>query len=150
MQSGSKGQKNTEADVLSKIPHRKAGKEDIIEDETTVSVAMIATVDLFEKSNVNYTATPLRDKRLLELRAHQDQEFEVLKTAIIKDGWPERKIDLARNLKPFWSQRYNLSINKDGFIVKEGRLLVPAGLHHTYLQRLLAMHQQADKMEARA
>ncbi len=96
---------NTEADVLSRIPHRKPGKEDIIEDETTVSVARIATVDLFEKSNVDYTATPLRDERLLELRAHQDQEYEALKKAIIKDGWPERKIDLAQNLKPFCSQR---------------------------------------------
>jgi hypothetical protein len=42
----------------------------------------------------------------------------MLKTAIIKDGWPERKIDLAQNLKPFWSQWYNLSIDEDGFIVK--------------------------------
>ncbi len=109
---------------------------------------MIAMVDLFEKSNVDYNATPLRDERLLELRAHQDHEYEALKTAIIKDGWPERKIDLAQNLEPFWSQRYNLSIDEDGFIVKEGRLFVPAGLCQTYLQRLLAMHQQADKMEA--
>jgi len=145
-----KGSDNTEADVLSRIPHRKAGKEDIIEDETTVSVAMIATIDLFEKSNVDYASTPLRDERLLELRAHQDHEYNALKTAIIKDGWPERKIDLAQNLEPFWSQRYSLSIDEDGFIVKDGRLFVPAGLRQTYLQRLLAMHQQADKMEARA
>jgi hypothetical protein len=101
---------------------------------------MIATVDLFERSNVDYTATPLHDERLLELRAHQDHKYEALKTAIIKDGWPERKIDLAQNLEPFWSQRYNLSIDEDGFIVKEGRLFVSAGLRHTYLQRLLAMH----------
>jgi hypothetical protein len=75
---------NTEADVLSRIPHRKARKEEIIEDETTVSVAMVATLDLFEKSNINYTATPLRDERLLELQQHQDQEYKMLKTAIIK------------------------------------------------------------------
>jgi hypothetical protein len=114
-----KGSDNTEADVLSRILHHKAGKEDIIEDETMVSVAMIATVDLFEKSNVDYTATPLRDERPLELRQHQDHEYKMLKTAIIKDGWPERKIDLAQNLEPFWSQQYNLSVDEDGFIVKE-------------------------------
>jgi hypothetical protein len=42
------------------------------------------------------------------------------------------------------------SIDNDGFIVKNGCLLVPAGLRQIYLQRLLAMHQQAKKMEARA
>jgi hypothetical protein len=31
---------------------------------------MIATVDLFEWTNFNYTATPLRDQRLLDLIAH--------------------------------------------------------------------------------
>jgi hypothetical protein len=111
-------------------------------------VAIIATVDFFKKSNVDYTAMPLWDERLLELRSHQDQEYEALKTVIIKDGWPERKIDLAWNLEPFWSQRYNLSIDKDGFIIKEGCLLVLARLCQMYQQRLLAMHQLADKMEA--
>jgi hypothetical protein len=56
----------------------------------------------------------------------------MLKTAIIKVGWPERKIDLAQNLEPFWSQQYNLSIDEDGFIVKEGSLFVPAGLCRMY------------------
>jgi hypothetical protein len=146
-----KGKDNTEADVLSRIPYRKAGKEDIVDNEDdSVSASMIATVDLFEGSNFNYTATPLRDERLLELRAHQDENYEHLKTTIIKDGWPEKKIDLHPDLETFWSHREDLSIDNDRFIVKNGRLLVPAGLRQTYLQRLLAMHQQAEKMEARA
>jgi hypothetical protein len=144
-----KGKDNTEADVLSRIPYCKAGKEDIVDNEDdSVSASMIATVDLFEGSNFDYTATPLRDERLLELRAHQDQTYEHLKTTIIKDGWLEKRINLHPDLETFWSHRESLSIDYDGFIVKNGRLLVPAGLCH--LQRLLAMHQQAKKMEARA
>jgi hypothetical protein len=73
----------------------------------------------------------------------------MLKMVIIKDGLPERKIDLAHNLEPFWSQRYNLSIDEDGFIIRNGRMFVPGGLCYMYLQKLLAMYQQADKMEAR-
>jgi hypothetical protein len=42
------------------------------------------------------------------------------------------------------------SIDNDRFIIKNGCLLVSAGLHQTYPQRLLAMHQQAKKMEAQA
>jgi hypothetical protein len=146
-----KGKDNTEADVLSRIPYRKAGTDDIVDNEDdSVSASMIATVDLFEGSNFDYNATPLRDERLLELRAHQDENYEHLKTTIIKDGWPEKKIDLHPDLETFWSHREDLSIDNDGFIVKNGRLLVPAGLRQTYLQRLLAMHQQAEKMEARA
>jgi hypothetical protein len=147
MQSGSKGQTTQKLMYSRGSRIARLGKKT---SSTTVSVARIATVDLFKKSNLNYTATPLRDELLLEQRAHQDHKYEALKTAIIKDGWPERKIDLAQNLEPFWSQRYNLSIDEDGFVVKEGRLFVPAGLCQMYLQRLIAMHEQADKMEARA
>jgi hypothetical protein len=111
---------------------------------------MIATVDLFEVSNFDYTATPLRDERLLELRAHQDETYEHLKTTIIKDGWPDKLTDQHPDLETFWNHRESLSINNDGFIIKNGWLLVPAGLCQTYLQRLLAMHQQAEMIEARA
>ncbi len=58
-----KGKDNTEADVLSRIQYRKAGTDDIIDNEDdSVSASMIATVDLFEGSNFDYTATPLRDE----------------------------------------------------------------------------------------
>ncbi len=74
-----KGKDNTEADVLSRIPYCKAGTDTIVDNEDdSVSVSMIATVDLFEGSNFDYTATPLRDKSLLELRAHQDENYEHL------------------------------------------------------------------------
>jgi hypothetical protein len=146
-----KGKDNTEANVLSRIPYCKAGMDDIVDNkDDSVSASMIATVDLFEGSNFHYSATPLRDERLLELRAHQDETYKHLKTKIIKDGWPDKRIDLHPDLERFWSHREDLSIDNDGFIVKNGRLLVPAGLLQTYLQRLLDMHQQAKKMEARA
>jgi hypothetical protein len=39
-----KGSDNTVADVLSRIPWRKARKDDIVKDEEIVSVVMIATL----------------------------------------------------------------------------------------------------------
>ncbi len=104
---------------------------------------MIATVDLFEGSNFHYTTTPLRDERLLELRAHQDHMYKDFKTTIIKDGWPDKWINPHPDLESFWSQRESLSIANDRFIAKNGWLLVPARLCQTYLQRLLAMLQHA-------
>jgi hypothetical protein len=54
------GKDYTKADVLSRILYHKAGKEDIVNNEDdSMSVSMIATVDLFEGSNFDYTATPL-------------------------------------------------------------------------------------------
>ncbi len=54
------GKDYTKADVLSRILYRKARKEDIVNNEDhSMSVSMIATVDLFEGSNFDYTATPL-------------------------------------------------------------------------------------------
>jgi hypothetical protein len=73
------------------LSYCKAGKEDIIDNKVdSVSASMIATVDLFEGSNFHYTTTPLRDERLLELRAHQDHMYKDFKTTIIKDGWPDK------------------------------------------------------------
>jgi hypothetical protein len=104
---------------LSRIPYRQAGKDEIVDDkDSNVSTTMIATVDLFEGSHFDYTATSLRDECLLELRAHQDQEYEQLKTTIIKTGWPEQKSTL--NMEPFWSHRDSLGIDNNGFIIKEG------------------------------
>jgi hypothetical protein len=135
-----KGKDNTKADFLSRIPYRKAGTDDIIDiEDDSVSASMIATVNLFKGSHFDYTATPLRDERLLELRAHQDENYEKLKTTIIKDGWPEIRIDLHPDLETFWSHRESLSIDNDGFIIKNGRLLVPAGLRQI---NLVAIHHK--------
>jgi hypothetical protein len=79
------------------------------------------------------------------LRAHQDENYKQLKTTIIKDGWPDKRINLHPELESFWIHRESLSIEYDGFIVKKGLLLVSAGLHQTHLQWLLAMHQQSKK-----
>ncbi len=87
-----RGKDNTKADILSRIPYPKAGNDDIVNNkDDSVSVSMIATVGMFEGPNFNYTATPLRDERLLELRAHQDETYNHLQTKIIKDGWPEKQ-----------------------------------------------------------
>jgi hypothetical protein len=138
-----KGSDNTDADVLSRILHRKAGKEYIIEDETTVSAAMIATVNLFEKSNRNAAMRQLSSGT----PQHQDQEYGMLKLAIIKIGWPEQKIDLAQNLEPFWSQRYKLSIDEDGFIVKERRLFAPARQTSPDIPAQIASKSPAGRQE---
>ncbi len=68
---------------------------------------------------------------------------------LIPKNFPFTQLSIG-DLETFWSHREDLSIDNDGFIVKNGRLLVSAGLRQTYLQQLLAMHQQAEKMEARA
>jgi len=135
------------ADISSRVLYCKAGKEYIINNkDNIVSASMIATVDLFKGLNFDYTATSLRDERLLELRAHQDETYEHLKKTIIKDGWPEKQIDLHPGLETFWSHKEKLSIDNGGFIIKNGRLLVPAGLHQTYLSCI----RSAEKMNAKS
>jgi hypothetical protein len=80
---------NTKADVLTRIPYCKAGKENIVNnEEDSLSVLLIATVDLFEWKNFNYAATPLIDQRLLDLRAHPDVRASQDKH---QQGWLARK-----------------------------------------------------------
>jgi hypothetical protein len=53
-------------------------------------------------------------------------------------------------LKPFFQYRHDLYVDSDNFIVFKDRLFIPKIIRKVYLQRLLAMHQAAQKMIARA
>jgi hypothetical protein len=94
---------------------------------------------------------PLRDELLLELKkfADEDEEYQALQRLVVV-GFPSSKDKLCKNLAKYWSVRFELSLDVDGFVVRGDRLVVPKGLRKTYLQRLLAMHQGADKMLSRA
>lgn len=53
-------------------------------------------------------------------------------------------------MSQFWHAKEDLHFDDDGLIVYKDRLFIPNELRTTLLKRLLAMHQSADKMVARA
>ena len=147
-----KGKDNIEADILSRLPCQKPEKEDIVDDDTNnVSTSVLSMVDLFEGAEaLDYTTSPLRDEKLLEVRNHFDSEYNKLKSIVEEDAWPDRREECEEVLVPYWNHRAEFAIDNDGFVIKNERLVIPGALRQTYLKRLLAMHQQSEKMETRA
>jgi len=146
-----KGEDNVEADCLSRNPCAKAKASDELDELDNIFVANIAVCNLEEIAVINEVTTPIRDQRLQEVvkAASTDAEYTALKS-LIKKGFPNEKSEMEDSLTPFWQHKNDLYIDSDEFIVFKDRLFIPKELRKTYLQRLLSMHQAADKMMARA
>jgi hypothetical protein len=137
-----KGKDNVEADKLSLAPCAKARADDELDESVAVAKAVISSIQ---------QDPPLRDELLLELKkfADEDEEYQALQRLVVV-GFLSSKDNLGENLAKYWPVRFELSLDMDGFVMRGDRLVMPKGLRKTYLQRLLAMHQGADKMLSRA
>jgi hypothetical protein len=102
-------------------------------------------------SNTEVSNDSVRDLRLAEIErfAANDQEYKDL-AVMIKEGFPNAKANMPDSLKVFWQAREHLHLDEEGLILYGERLFIPTKLRTTILDRLLAMHQAADKMLARA
>ena len=93
---------------------------------------------------------PLTDKRIEELRTATaaDDMMQQL-TSVIKQGWPESKEQLPKQLIPYFDVRDTLTI-QDGIVLKGERLVIPPSMRHDIKQRLHASHLGKDSMLRRA
>ena len=92
------------------------------------------------------------DERLRELKsfASEDDTY-VLVSKFATEGFPNVPNDeIPENLKPYYKVYQELTVDSDVFLCRNDALVVPHTLVKTYLERLLAMHQAAPKMLARA
>ena len=146
-----RGKDNVEADALSRAPCAKATHEDEIDEDLSVSVSSVVMNGInWEVSNTDVNDSA-KDLRLVEIEqfAEKDQEYRDL-AEMIKGGFPNAKANMPERLKGFWQARKHLHLDEDGLIQHGERLFIPTKLRATILDRLLAMHQAADKMLARA
>ena len=93
---------------------------------------------------------PLTDKRIEELRTATaaDDMMQQL-TSVIKQGWPESKEQLPKQLIPYFDVRDTLTI-QDGIVLKGEHLVIPPSMRHDIKQRLHASHLGKDSMLRRA
>ena len=142
-----KGTDNVEADALSQHPCTQPNPEDELDEPVQVAHVQVMEVNVLHA----YDKNTVFDERLLELRnfANEDPVYQNVMRNIAK-GFPPCSDDLDDEYKPYFKAQYDLYIDSDGFMCHKHALVVPKGLRTTYLQRLLAMHQAAPKMIARA
>ena len=168
-----KGVDNEEADALSRHPCARATAEDELDED--VHVAEEATALFCSAETTALKPTPddpgsvgaseegfaavlipfdrrITDERLRELKsfASEDDTY-VLVSQLATKGFPNVPFEeIPENLKPFYKVYQELTVDSDGFLCRNDALVVPHTLVKTYLERLLAMHQAAPKMLARA
>ncbi len=141
-----KGKENVEADSLSRNPCAKADPEDELDE-----VFNVAEIHVLEINELYAQDRNLVDERLRELRnfCNEDVEYQDVIKHVIK-GFPNNGKEIPDNFKPYFKVQDDLYLDSDGFLCYKGTFVVPTKLRQTYLQRLLAMHQAAPKMIARA
>ena len=91
------------------------------------------------------------DPRLQEVRqaAKADPTYLSL-VEVILEGFPADKNQLALELRPYWGVREMLSIDDTGLILYGCRLLIPAALRRSMLERLHESHQGMERTKRRA
>ena len=103
-------------------------------------------------SVMNLNAKDNSDERLQELKAfsNNDTTYSEIVNHVSK-GFPNLKTsEIPTPWQPYFKVQETLHIDADGFLMNNGKLVVPQALVPTYLKRLLGMHQGGPKMLARA
>ena len=141
-----KGKENVEADALSRHPCSKADSEDELDEEVHIASVQIKEVNVLYAQDQD-----ILDERLRELKnfCNEDVDYKNVTNMVVK-GFPKNTSDLSDNLRPYVNVQDELYLDSDNFLCYRNAFVVPAGLRQTYLKRLLAMHQAAPKMIARA
>ena len=126
------------ADALSRAPVSTSSAVDqSLQSETT------AYVNLVVKS------IPATEKRLQEIREHQEKDPVCQKLSeFCKSGWPEKRT-LSADLKPYFCISAQLSI-ANGLLLRGKRIIVPPPLRKTLLDKLHSGHQGITKCRERA
>jgi hypothetical protein len=91
------------------------------------------------------------DERKSELRKFANNDDVYKKIAdLISKGIPNLKTSkVPPELQPYFKVQQTLHLDAEGFVMNNGKLVVPQSLFNTYLKRLLGMHQGGPKMLAR-
>ena len=88
--------------------------------------------------------------RELRLYASEDETYKLV-LELTTTGFPDTpKHEQSEEIQQYFKVRDDFTIDSDGFLCKQGQLVVPKALVKTYLQRLHSMHQGSGKMMARA
>ena len=118
------------ADGLSRLPNPQ--EKDEIDLDVMVSTVLFSNAKIDELRNETLKDTVLR---------------ELLNTII--RGWPERRDNMQKDLRPYWCYRDELSV-EDGVILKGDRVLIPESMRADVMKRLHAGHQGVEKCKLRA
>ena len=84
----------------------------------------------------------------IRMISETDPDYQNL-ISLINSGFPDKKSDVAPNIREFWEVRDRL-MTSDGLILMNSRIVIPKAMRTQILQSLHAAHQGTSGMSARA
>ena len=133
-----KGAEMYMADTLSRT-YLKVSKTTQEHDRDVMNIDRSKTEQEAEEIDmVSYL--PLRDTTIQEIQKHTETDPDLQALAsTIKAGWPDSKDKLKSQLQCYYPFREELTI-QNGVIFKGERVVIPAALHNTMINKLHASH----------
>ena len=133
------GKDLTTADTLSRAPlHRSLTKDEKqLNEDLNLYVSHIVE------------CLPTTERRLQEIRLHQDEDEVCSKLKLFcSEGWPE-KHHLNCSLQPYWQYRAEITVQQ-GILMKDDRVIIPSALRLDVLDKIHTGHQGIQKCRERA
>ena len=133
------GKDLTTADTLSRAPlHRSLTKDEKkLNEDLNLYVSHIVE------------CLPTTERRLQEIRLHQDEDEVCSKLKLFcSEGWPE-KHHLNCSLQPYWQYRAEITVQQ-GILMKDDRVIIPSVLRLDVLDKIHTGHQGIQKCRERA
>ena len=133
------GKDLTTADTLSRAPlHRSLTKDEKrLNEDLNLYVSHIVE------------CLPTTERRLQEIRLHQDEDEVCSKLRLFcSEGWPE-KHHLNCSLQPYWQYRAEITVQQ-GILMKDDRVIIPSALRLDILDKIHTGHQGIQKCRERA
>ena len=142
------GKQHAIPDALSRAPVDIPDEEDkMTADDCDRHVNMITSTAIQEISKEENNREDLAIRRIKE-EARNDEIYIKL-TKKIREGFPDHIKKVESILKPYWTIRHQMTIDKD-LILVGSRVLIPSKCRKEVLQRLHTSHQAMERTKQRA
>ena len=154
------GKDNVEADALSRSPVCQPTEEDEIDEEnesTATSKTALESLNCIEINEVwTLTENPLFEAHMVDKLAEEvreagekDEDYRIVKEWLSMKYPPPQAAVQAR-LGPYYRELDRFSIDEDGLLCHNDRIVIPQSLRSRYLDYLVHLHASPEKMKARA
>ena len=147
----------TRSTIFSQV--RKRQNMFSLQHQTAIDKGTRSTRDLDPVKSVQYLKEQYPDRfnmvqfsndKIHQLRSESKSD-PILSSLqdIIVSGWPNRRDEIPKQLRPYWCYRDELSV-EDGVILKGERVLIPKSMQADVVQGVHAGHQGIEKCKLRA
>jgi transposase InsO family protein len=100
--------------------------------------------------NMVIESMPMSERRMRELQEESARDHEMtMLSALIADGWPERKSECEPCMQPYFNLRGELSC-ANGLVLRGSKIVVPGSLRAKFLEDVHQGHMGIEKCRRRA